>query len=204
MKKQEIRNLFTQKAAELLAAGYTIFPDTMRGSQGEIAHIDFTNGSEILRLVLYTDYHYGGKRDEYYGNTLVLMVGNAADDTRVHDNWDGTIWNNRLEPRFQIEWADIGELRRGVEWYTSMEEADRIQALRNARYELLPECQKRYATKQSLGDKYKVIALKWLRRQPRMKTCHLEDIEKMERVFTSDDHRRFEIRAKGKTFTLGD
>ena len=45
MKKQDIRNIYTQKVTELLNQGYTIFPDTMNGSQGEIAHIDLTNGS---------------------------------------------------------------------------------------------------------------------------------------------------------------
>lgn len=205
MKKQEIRNIYTQKAAELLAAGYTIFPDTMRGSQGEIAHIDFTDGSEILRLVLYTDHRYFGREDDdYCGDTLVLMLGKAAPDTRVHDNWDGTVWNNRLEPRFQIEWADIGEMRRGKDWYTTLEEGKRIQAIQRARYERRPPELNRYTTREPLGEKYKAIALKWLRRQPRMKTCHLEDIEKMERVITPKGKRSFEIKAKGKTFSLGD
>lgn len=35
MKKQDIRNIFTQKVTELLNQGYTIFPDTMGGSQGK-------------------------------------------------------------------------------------------------------------------------------------------------------------------------
>ena len=205
MKKQEIRNIYTQKAAELLAAGYTIFPDTMGGSQGEIAHIDFTDGSEILRLVLYRGHRYFGREDDdYSGDTLVLMLGKAAPDTRVFDNWDGTVWNNRLEPCFQIEWADISEGWRRKEWYTTLEEGKRIQAIQRARYERRPPEQNRYATRELLGEKYKAVALKWLRRQPRMKTCHLEDIEKMERVITPKGKRSFEIKAKGKTFSLGD
>jgi hypothetical protein len=52
MKKQDIRNAYTQKVTELLNQGYTIFPDTMNGSQGEIAHIDLTNGSEIIGFSL--------------------------------------------------------------------------------------------------------------------------------------------------------
>ena len=31
MKKQDIRNAYTQKVTELLNQGYTIFPDTMNG-----------------------------------------------------------------------------------------------------------------------------------------------------------------------------
>lgn len=203
MKKQEIRNIYTQKAAELLAQGYTIFPDTMRGHQGEIAHIDFTNGSEILRLLLYTDHRFERDENGYYGDTLVLMVGKAAPDTRVYDNWDGSLWNQRLEPRFQIEWATIGDPYRGKEWYTTMEEGRRIQAIQRARFEAKPASMQRYPTREALGEKYKAIALKWLRRQPRMKTCHLEDIEKMERVTSPSGERSFEIKAKGKTFSLG-
>ena len=52
MKKNDIRTAYTQKVAELLAQGYTIFPDTMSGHQGEIAKVDLTNGSEILRVLL--------------------------------------------------------------------------------------------------------------------------------------------------------
>ena len=52
MTKNDIRNLYTQKVAELLAQGYQINPETMSGSQGEIAHIDLTNGSEILRVLI--------------------------------------------------------------------------------------------------------------------------------------------------------
>ena len=127
MKKQEIRKLYTQKAAELLAAGYTIFPDTMRGHQGEIAHIDFSNGSEILRLLLSTSHRYSRNENEYIGDTLILRLGKASDDTRVYENWDGDLWNNRLEPRFQIEWATIGDPYFGGDWYTTLEEGTRIR-----------------------------------------------------------------------------
>ena len=112
MKKQDIRNAYTQKVTELLNQGYTIFPDTMNGSQGEIAHIDLTNGSEILRVLLYRDHSWERGEDGYIGDTVCLTVGKAAPDTRVFDNWDGTIWNNRLEPRFEIKWAWLGANRR--------------------------------------------------------------------------------------------
>ena len=199
MKKQEIRKIYTQKAAELLAAGYTIFPDTMRGHQGEIAHIDFSNGSEILRLLLAKDHRYSRDESKYIGDTIILTLGKAPDDTRVYENWDGDIWNQRLEPRFQIEWAEISDgSRRGSDWYTSLEEGVRIQEKRFARYKAQDS-----RIRKELGQAFKSIALKWVRRQPRMKSCRLEDIERMERVIGCDGKRYFEIRAKGKTYTLG-
>ena len=199
MKKQEIRRIYTQKAAELLAAGYTIFPDTMRGHQGEIAHIDFSNGSEILRLLLAKDHRYSRDESKYIGDTIVLTLGKAPDDTRVYENWDGDIWNQRLEPRFQIEWAEISDgSRRSSDWYTSLEEGVGIQEKQYARYRAQDSC-----IREELGKAFKSIALKWLRRQPRMKSCRLEDIERMERVIGCNGMRYFEIRAKGKTYTLG-
>ena len=83
MKKQDIRNIYTQKVTELLNQGYTIFPDTMNGSQGEIAHIDLTNGSEILRVLLYREHHWERGEDGYIGDTVCLTVGKAAPDTRA-------------------------------------------------------------------------------------------------------------------------
>ena len=200
MKKQDIRKLYTDKVAELLAQGYTIFPDTMSGHQGEIAKIDLTNGIEILRVLLYEDRNYD--RDGYWGDTVVLEVGKASEDTYYHSNWTGgTIWNNRLEVRSRIEWADIGShwtQRHEAEWFTTLEEGARISRIRNARCEAVDR-----PIREELGEAYKSTALRWLRKQPRMKTCHLEDVEKMVRVHRDDGTRYFEIRAKGRKFTLG-
>ena len=196
MKKQEIRKLYSQKAAELLAAGYNIFPDTMRGHQGEIAHVDFSNGSEILRLLLSTDHRYSRDEGEYIGDTVVLMLGKAPDDTRVYENWDGDIWNKRLEIRFQIEWAWIGA-NRYHDWYTSLEEGNRISRLQWERYKA-----HQVESRETLSDAFKSAALKWIRKQPRMKSCKLEDIEKIERCWDHNGNRRFEITAKGKRYTI--
>ena len=196
MKKQDIRNFFTQKVTELLNQGYTIFPDTMSGSQGEIAHIDLTNGSEILRVLLYRDRHWERGEGGYIGDTIHLIIGKADPDTRVYDDWQGTIWNQRLEPRFEIEWAWIGSNRRS-DWYTTMEEGRRISRLQLERFKA------RHGHRvEELGDAFKSAALKWLRKQPRMKTCKLEDIEQVQRVWDDEGKRRFEIIAKGKRYTI--
>ena len=116
MKKQDIRNAYTQKVTELLNQGYTIFPDTMNGSQGEIAHIDLTNGSEIIRVLLERGLCWSHISDGFHGDVVTLTVGRAAADTWVGDRWDGTIWNSRLEPSFQIKWAEVnGEQPTGAQ-----------------------------------------------------------------------------------------
>ena len=197
MKKQDIRNAYTQKVTELLNQGYTIFPDTMSGHQGEIAHIDLSNGSEIIRVLLTREHRWERSEGGYSGDTICLTVGKAAPDTRVFDNWDGLVWNNRLEPSFQIEWAWIGGNRKH-DWYTDMEEGKRISHLQWERY----KAQQTDRTEE-LGEAFKSAALKWLRKQPRMKTCKIEDIEKMLRVRGEiGGKRHFEIIAKGKRYTI--
>ena len=196
MKKQDIRRIYTQKVTELLNQGYTIFPDTMSGHQGEIAHIDLTNGSEILRVLLNRGSRWDRSEGGYNGDTICLTVGKASPDTRVFDNWDGIIWNNRLEPRFQIEWAWIGGNRKS-EWYTDLEEGSRISRIQWERYKA-----QQTENREVLGEAFKSAALKWLRKQPRMKTCKLEDIEKIERVWDRKGKRSFEITAKGKRYTI--
>jgi len=195
MQKQDIRNIYTQKVTELLNQGYTIFPDTMGGSQGEIAHIDLTNGSEILRVILERGLLWSHIDDGFHGDAVTLTVGKAAEDTWIGDRWDGTIWNTRLEPRFQIKWAEIKSARDG--WYTDLDEAARIGHIQRERYH-----RRSMIRREELGTAFKSVALRWLRKQHKMKTCKLEDIEKMERVWNDKGHRSFQITAKGKRYTL--
>ena len=199
MKKQDIRNAYTQKVAELLAQGYSIFPDTMGGSQGEIAHIDLSNGSEILRVLLERGLCWEGIDGGFHGDVVTLTVGRAAPDTRVY-NWDGTVWNSRLEKISEIKWAEIGARRRpnGDGWYTTLEEGIRISSIQRERYRI-----RNAQRRETLDGAYKSIALRWLKKQPKMKSCRPDEIEKVERVWDDDGHRHIEIKARGKYYRMG-
>lgn len=194
MNKQDIRNYYTQKVTELLAQGYSIYPDTMRGSQGEIAHIDLSNGSEIIRVLLERNRSY---EDAYWGDVLTITVGTAEADFWA-GHWDGTIWNNKLNVRSQIHFGEITP-----DHYVIMDEAIKIQAKRKSRWLAKPVAMLRQNRREPLSDAYKSIALRWLRRQPRMKTAKLEDIKRFDRVITPDGKRFFEINVRGKKFQLG-
>ena len=52
MKFIDINREFTAAASSYMAQGYYINAGTMGGSQGEVAHIDLTNGAEIIRVLL--------------------------------------------------------------------------------------------------------------------------------------------------------
>lgn len=53
MKFIDINREFTAAASSYMAQGYYINAGTT-GSQGEVAHIDLTNGTEIIRVLLTT------------------------------------------------------------------------------------------------------------------------------------------------------
>ena len=195
MFKNDIRRIYTEKVNELLNQGYILFPDTMNGHQGEIAHIDLTDGSQIVRVLLERGLCWSHINDGFHGDAVTLTIGRAAADTWVGEHWDGLLWNNRLEKIFEISWAEING--RGEGWYTELDDAARIGHIRRERYIAQAK-----GTREELGEAYKSAALRWVKKQPRMKTCRLGDIEKVERVTHADGTRHFEIRAKGQRFTL--
>ena len=123
-----------------------------------------------------------------YVNIVRLRVGRCNEDiSRTH-----TIWNERLDTLFEIEWDQISD-----NYYTTREEGARMAAVRLARWR-----SRRDTAPVGLGAAYKSAALRWLRRQPRMKSCRLEDITRIAKHTTEGGRMFYEIAAKGKTFIL--
>ena len=197
MKKTTVERMYTAKVAELLNQGWHIHTSTMPGHQGEVAHVDLTDGSEIRRALLCREMTWGRSGADFYGHKLIILVGKNTDP--IWPGWDSTLWNNHIEVRSQIELAEIQEPDRyhPEGWYTDMATAQDIQRIRNERREA-----RRIPTEKVLGTAFKSIALRWVRKQPRMKTTKLEDITKVARYTSRDGSTGFKIEAKGKTFTL--
>ena len=78
MNQNDINRAFTEKVAELLGRGYQIYPGTMGGSQGEIAHVDLYKGDEIIRVLLDHSAGRGEKPDGFR-----LVVGRNTDRIRM-------------------------------------------------------------------------------------------------------------------------
>lgn len=197
MKKTTVERMYTAKVTELLNQGWHIHTSTMPGHQGEVAHVDLTNGSEIRRALLCREMTWGRSGADFYGHKIIITVGKNTD--RIWPGWNSTLWNNRVEVCSQIELAEIQEPDRyhPEGWYTDMATAQDIQRIRNERREA-----RRIPTEKVLGTAFKSIALRWVRKQPRMKTTKLEDITKVARYTSRDGSTGFKIEAKGKTFTL--
>ena len=104
MNQNDINRAFTEKVAELLGRGYQIYPGTMGGSQGEIAHVDLYRGDEIIRVLLDRTIGRGEKPDG-----VRLIVGRNTDRIRMNcfDTLGNTIWNNRLEILSEIEFCRL-------------------------------------------------------------------------------------------------
>ena len=197
MKKTTVERMYTAKVAELLNQGWHIHTSTMPGHQGEVAHVDLTDGSEIRRALLCREMTWGRSDADFYGHKIIILVGKNIDP--IWPGWDSTLWNNHIEVCSQIELAEIQEPDRyhPEGWYTDMATAREIQRIRNERREA-----RQIPTERKLGPAFKSIALRWLRKQPRMKSAKLEDITKMTRYTTSEGKVGFKIEARGKTFTL--
>ena len=195
MNQNDINRAFTEKVTELLSRGYLIYPGTMGGSQGEIAHVDLYKGDEIIRVLLDHSAGHGEKPDG-----VRLIVGRSTDRIRMNcfDKLGNTIWNNRLEILFEIEFCQIGE-----NYYTDAETGRAIQKKRDARQRARWE-----GIRRDLPDAFKCAALKYVQRQPRMKSCKLSDIARVTRVNRSSWGKvspaldGYEIEARGKNFCL--
>ena len=195
MNQNDINRMFTEKMTELIAQGYQINPATMSGSQGEYAHVDLRKGTDIIRVLLDdgSDYEEGV-------DFMRLAVGRCTDQIRMgtFDRLGNTIWNNKLEIFFEIKFAKIAE-----NYFTDMETGVQMRRKRYLRWK-----QKNRRDRRDLPDSFKSAALRYVQKQPRMKTCKLSEIERVTRVNrtqwneTLPDLRGYEIVARGRTFFI--
>ena len=195
MNQNDINRMFTEKVTELIGQGYQINPATMSGSQGEYGHVDLRKGTDIIRVLLDdgSDYEEGV-------DFMRLVVGRCTDQIRMgtFDRLGNTIWNNRLEILFEIKFAKIAE-----NYFTDMETGVQMRRKRYLRWK-----QKNRRDRRDLPDSFKSAALRYVQKQPRMKTCKLSEIERVTRVNrtqwneTLPDLRGYEIVARGRTFFI--
>jgi len=125
MKSAEINAIYAAKVAEFLAAGYSINTNSMNGSQGEIAKIDFRKGNEVIRVLLHQETIWG---DNFRTNDAVVLTVGRCDDERVINargfSRDAIIWNNRLEVIEERTFFQMGR-RPECDWYLEGEEAQK-------------------------------------------------------------------------------
>ena len=193
----DINKEYAKIVASYFENGYYINAGTMSGTQGEIAHIDLTNGKEVIRVLMERNVDF--RKDV---ESIQIIVGKCTGN--IKPNWSKRycdIWNNELEIIKTVEFFQIG---RDSMCYGTLEEAETARDKRRERYKLHGEDNE---VKKEMSDKAKEIALKWLRRQPRCKSTKLSDIESVQSIlrhnrFSGKTVRVYSITAKGNQYTM--
>ena len=193
MKSTEINAIYAAKVAEFLNAGYQINTNTMNGSQGEIAKIDFRKGNEVIRVLLHSETVWG--ENFRTADAIIITVGRCDDERVINTSGfsrDAIIWNERLEVIEKRVFYKIGK-RRDADWY--LEGKDGEAAMEkyynrlHARFDLERVEEARIRTKDITSDEIRKVLLPAVRRhlgKPNMK------MNRIAKVTRSWNNNRFE------------
>ncbi len=131
MKYADINRKYTATIADYLAKGYTINTRTMSGSQGDYAHIDLTDGTEVIRIMVDTFHEW----TDISLDGLEIIVGRADSEVAPHcENDYHTLWNNKLDIISKERFYEIGADRCHGKFYGTPEEATKANELRFRRW----------------------------------------------------------------------
>lgn len=201
MKYESINKRYTELVAEYIGKGYYFNTATMRGSQGEIAHTDLTNGTEIIRILIQSFHNF----DRFITDGVEIVVGRCVDE-HIKPNMNRehpTVWNNRLEVITSEKFYQIGKEHRNGNCYYGAEN------------EALAACQKQQdrwkmahtESKREMPEAAKQIVLPFIKRQPRCKSVKLNEIESVYRVvnfnrFDETTRNEYYVRFRGQTIRI--
>ena len=193
MKYADINRAYTNKVAEYMLQGYRINTNTMRGCGGEIAKVDLTNGTEVIRVELTRFY-----KTVVSGLTINVGIVKENRGHKIHPdtNCDDIIWETvTIE---SINYIALGDDRN---WYITEEEYNgeikRKKAIRMKRDWDNDKLEEKYLD----VDKYAKIVLPYINRQRGLKTAKLKDIGCIIKA-TNKWGTRYIIRVKGKYISL--
>ena len=214
MKYAEINKLYTEAIVNYLRQGYVINTSTQSGTySNEIAHCDLTSGDDLVRVVLMNVY------DESYrpyaaAISLQVLDMNLAKSTLkdfspnqkhgTHDLWnqDGAVIRKdvwyciRRESEIYVQ----GEFKGYSDgWWVSKEEFEKCRKVAKARREAEYNPPNSYSL--FSFSKARLIAFKFVKKQPRCKTVKPTDIEDIKRIPQAEGNK-YIIRAKGKEWAL--
>ena len=105
-KREDIESKYTEIISRYIRNGYVIYPESMSGSQGEIAKIDLTDGKEIVRVYIESKSHYGSKEDNWFSYESIDIT------TEVHPfeaqaGLFSTIWTGKGREIERLEYCRL-------------------------------------------------------------------------------------------------
>lgn len=185
----DINKKYTAIVTDYMAKGYTINTRTMSGSQGDFAHIDLTDGTEVIRIMVDTFHEWS----DISLDGLEIIVGRANSEVVPNsDNDYHALWNNELDIISRERFYEVGENRRRRKFYGTQEQAVAAQQLKFQRYTFRNQGRKT----QNVTAKAMEIAKRVIRRQFSVKRICEADVKvsKCNGVYT--------IGYKGKAYRL--
>lgn len=216
MKYAEINKLYTEAIANYLKQGYVINTSTQSGTySNEIAHCDLTSGNDLVRVVLMNFY------DEYFipsavGISLQVLVMQLDRPTlkdfkpnQKHGTCD--LWNENSIVVDRKDWYCIrreseiyanGEYKGYSDgWWVSKEEFKKYWRVKRDRLEEKMHVEGPKVFSLWHNRRARIIAWKFVKKQPRCKTVKPADIKDVKRVPQTEGNK-YIIRAKGKEWIL--
>ena len=191
MKSTDINAIFSAKVAEFLANGYQINTNTMGGSQGEVAKVDFRKGDELIRVLLDRKTIFN---EHFTCDGIVLIVGRCTDPYAVNAQGfrDATIWNSHLEIIEERTFCKMGMRWNDSDWYLEGAEAEEAQKKTRERAKLQWSMERHEESrnrKEYTGEEIKDILLPAVRRHLERPKLKADRIDKIVRVWKEN---RFE------------
>ena len=203
----DINKAYSKKVAKWLGRGYWVNAGTMGGSQGEIAHVDLTNGQELLRVLMDRETEYNEDDDWREYDIVHIVVGRVPASERVQigisRELGNTVWNDKLEVIDEVKFYQISRKRGG--WYGTKKEADAQRDKQRARR----ESRRGYVPKDRVFKGMEQKMLTFVRREViGCKTAKAKDITKVEKVYNTDWNGNvngvsYYVTVKGKRVKLG-
>ena len=135
MKYSDINKMFTTEVNKYLAQGYRFNTASMNGSQGELAKVDLTNGTEIIRIVARTF------SKEWDKQGVELFVGRVAEKEGIRPDVAycvNTIWNGRLEQVSSQRFYEVNGYGDPDKFYGTEADAEAVSKVRMSRYAQRP------------------------------------------------------------------
>lgn len=189
MKYADINVKYTATVTEYLAKGYTINTRSMCGSQGDYAHIDLTDGTEVIRIMVDTFHEW----TDISLDGLEIVVGRANSEVIPNSENDyRTLWNSELDILSRERFYKIGEDRHHGTFYGTLEEATAAQQLKVQRY-----IAKRQTSKpEDITARAMEIAKRIIRREFKVKRISEADVK------ISKSGKSYTVSYKGKAYRL--
>lgn len=179
-KREDIQDQYTEMVDRYIRKGYVINPESMSGSQGEIAKIDLTDGREIVRVYIEHKTHYGSMEDDWFDYDSIDIVAESfpyQEQTGLFSD----IWTGKGEEIKRIEFCKLrGEYNCNLGGSFTTKEAyvQMIKDTREKRAERRAHSQEDTITSNALYEKMLEIA----RKQRGCKTIKKEDISFARRI----------------------